>query len=55
MTQSSAREARIHLVSEAVIASYIQDISAGSRGPEDDRAGEHATRLEAQPVSLAAR
>jgi hypothetical protein len=28
MTQRSAREARIHLISEGVLASYIHDISA---------------------------
>jgi hypothetical protein len=30
MTQRSAREARIHLISEGVIASYIQDISTSA-------------------------
>lgn len=30
MTQRSAREARIHLISEGVIASYIHDISSST-------------------------
>jgi hypothetical protein len=30
MTQSSARDARIHLISEGVLASYIHDISVRS-------------------------
>jgi hypothetical protein len=48
MTQSSARDARIHLISEGVVASYIHDISArgsvaappaAARRRVDDQAG----------------
>jgi hypothetical protein len=50
MTPSSAREARIHLISEGVTASYIHDIStrgavgvpaaAAGRSPQPAGAGE---------------
>jgi hypothetical protein len=33
MTPRSAREARIHLISEGVIAAYIHDIAAGVPRP----------------------
>jgi hypothetical protein len=41
MTQRSAREARIHLISQGVVASYIHDISARApAGAPADVAGD---------------